>query len=651
MDTGKRKRYEGFDIRLYSVAAGLMLVFLILAGRMWELQIKMGDYYEKEAREKRLSLMRINAPRGAIYGQHNGEEVLLADTRAAQDLVLVPGLINEPGATLDLLGTLLPIDRESLSAKIDKALNGKNPTPFVQLLVKRDISITDLARIEECSYRMPGVFPVHQPQRRYHYGQTASQVIGYIGEISPDELKFRGEPYKQGDLVGKSGLEYVYEEALQGTAGIVLVSRYCGDRGLPQVRVDLEDNYHVDDLLGRDLTADATVPPKIGGKLVTTLDIGLQVAAEEALGKEVGSIVVLNARNGQVLALASTPTYDPSVFVESGHGDLRLALLNDKDKDSAPMRHRAYQEAYPPGSVFKVVLAIAALQEGLITENTTHFCNGMYRGPGRSWACWRKKYGGHGTVNVVDALAYSCDVFFYKVGLDLGIDKIDEWCRKLGMGEKTGIDLRGEISGLIPNPEWKEALMRKLGKTDNWSLKWQPYETINASIGQGDVDTTPLQNAVMMATVLNGGRRVRPYLNAALQPQLTEPLYAEKVREIVIRGMQLCVEDNIAPSGTGTAARVKGITVIGKTGTAQVVQMGAYAKYRNEEDIPRALRDHAHFVAGVTDREPPLAIAVIVEHGLHGSSTAAPLAKQVVEAFYNRVPEGALHVAQATVQP
>jgi penicillin-binding protein 2 len=308
-------------------------------------------------------------------------------------------------------------------------------------------------------------------------------------------------------------------------------------------------------------------------------------------------------------------------------------LFKDKTK---PTVSRTYQFQYPPGSVFKVLLAIAALEEGAITEHTTYSCSGQFHLPGvkRPWKCWRLKYGGHGGVSVVDALAYSCDVFFYNVGRDLGAEKIKEWSSKLGLGVETGIDLPQEVVGLIPDPEWKKREAEKAGKTEPWEFKWYPGETVNMSIGQGAVTTTPLQNAVLMAAVLNGGRRVTPYLNMELGPRVTEPLVSEKTLQIVIAGLRKCVErDKPAPTGTGKLAKIEGLDVLGKTGTAQVAALHHVSGLK-EEDIPYELRDHALFISGVTDREPRIAVSIMIEHGLHGSSAAAPIAKEIFEYFY-----------------
>jgi penicillin-binding protein 2 len=280
-------------------------------------------------------------------------------------------------------------------------------------------------------------------------------------------------------------------------------------------------------------------------------------------------------------------------------------------------------------------MASAALEEGVINESTTFYCPGKFRldPNGRAWHCWKR--GGHGSVSVVDALAFSCDVFFYNVGLQLGVDRMHDYATRVGLGGKTGIDLAGEAAGLIPSREWREQKLMEVYPNEPWNRRWYPGDTLNFSIGQGDTATTPLQNAMLMAAVINGGYRVRPYLNRALDPELSERIFSDRTIDIIRRGLLKCVEKGPpAPTGTGRAARVEGFQVLGKTGSAQMVGLEHHEQYETEEDIPKELRDHAWFVAGVLDRDPAIAICILIEHGHHGSSMAAPLAKTVIEYFY-----------------
>ncbi len=626
MTRSAKKRYPGVERRIAFIGALILLALTVLGLRLWNLQVVHWADYARMAECNRLRAERLKAPRGMIFGRD--ESVVLADNRPSCDLVMVPA---ECGST-DLaeicirLGELLGIDDAALFETIWQSRR----KPYRQILVKQDVSKNDLMRVEEFSYALPGVFTVARPQRRYLYGKTAGQILGYLGSPTQDELE-QSDEYEGADLIGRGGIEQTYESDMRGTDGQLVVNVYVSDRR-PQLRTDASGNPYVGvDSYGRKLEEekDFRREPTPGQSIFTTLDIGLQQKCESLLEGDVGAIAVLEADTGAVLALASTPGYDPSIFAEYGRDRERVDALTDPFK---PMRNRCFQERYPPGSVFKVMLASAALEEGVIDEKTTFSCGGSFRLPGvsRPWNCWQRH--GHGSVNVVDALAFSCDVFFYNVGLRLGVDKIKEWSSRFSLGEMTGIDLPNEVNGLIPDSEWKKARMAQLVPDDPSEWRWYPGNTVNLSIGQGEAATTPLQNAILMAAIVNGGRRVQPYINAAVSPNVSEPFLSERTLEIVRAGMRKCVEkERPAPTGTGKAARVPGMTVLGKTGTAQVIKL---KKYPSEEDIPYKERDHAWFVAGVLDQEPKIAMCILVEHGLHGSSTAAPYAKEIIEFFY-----------------
>ena len=630
--TGTKKplRYEGVERRINWVALLLALAFSVLVIQLWRLQVVYMVRYEELAEENRVRPERLKSDRGVIYGRGNR---VLADNRASADIVLVPGECpqerhEEVAATLE---ELLGVPKAAL---LEKTARHKRE-PFTQIPVKRDVAKSDRVRVEEHSFRLPGVFCVVHPQRRYLHGTTAGQVLGYLGEIAPGELeRLEKRGYVMGDLVGRDGLERMYEDVLHGRDGYMVVTKYASGR--PQLRTDKRGVPYIAqcDSRGQILVEEEGLrkDPRPGKPLYLTLDIDLQAKCEMLLAGRMGAIAVLEAGTGAVLALASSPGYDPSVFVTRGHDQERIDLLTETKPKR--MLHRAYRENYPPGSVFKVVLAAAALEEGAITPETTFFCPGYFQinNRGRKWQCWKR--GGHGSVAVVEALAFSCDVFFYNVGLRLGADRIAEWGHKLGLGVRSGIDLPGEITGLIPDRAWKAR--RNVGKPV-WEQKWYPGETVNLSIGQGSASTTPLQNAVMIACIANGGYRVRPYLNAGLGAQRSEQLFSDATLEVVRKGLRLCVDKGPpAPTGTGHNAHIPGFHVLGKTGSAQILALKHHEKYEKEEDIPEALRDHAWFVAGVLDREPKIALCVLVEHGHHGSSVAAPLAKEIIEFFYRQ---------------
>jgi penicillin-binding protein 2 len=616
----QKKRFKGFDARVLQIQVGVVAALFILIARLWQLQIVDGEKYEKAADENRLHPVRLGAPRGMIFGRDN---VVLADNRGAWDLVYVPGG-NDSEELVRRLESIVTIDGKVVLEEVER--NKKQP--YKQITLKQDLSKSELTRIEEYSHMLPGVITIVRPKRRYAQGKTAGQIIGYIGEIGPKELKERQANYMMGDIIGKDGIESVYENELRGKDGRMLVKVYAEDRR-PQLRTDLQGKADiVVDSYGRKLETEFRIEPVNGGELDLTIDVPLQAHAEKLLESLTGAIVVLNADTGEVLAMASSPNYDPSVFATRGRGRERQELLTDKEK---PMRSRAYREIYPPGSVFKIMLATAALEEGVIDENTSFYCPGVFRlAPGvRPWRCHAS--GGHGTLSVVDALAYSCDVFFYNVGLKLGVDKINLWCDQnhMCLGQLTGIDLPQEQAGLIPSPEWK----KRQHPTDPSEQKWYPGETVNLSIGQGSAAVTPLQTAVMTACVINDGRRVRPYVNQAQGPRISEPFISQKTLDIVRAGMFKCVDDTIPPSGTGRLAKIEGLETLGKTGTAQVAAMSNYS-HLDENLIPYKLRSHAWFVCGVMNKSPRVVISVLAEHALHGSSGAAPIAKEMLLFMY-----------------
>lgn len=627
VSSNEPRRYEGVENRVQLVGLLLSIAFALLCAGFWQLQVLSLGKFSELAEENRVRTQRIGSDRGLIFGRN---DVVLADNRASADIIFVPGECpkEQHEDVAALLERLLGVSASLVTTKIEAVRR----EPFKQIIIKRDVTKTERIRVEEHSYALPGVTTVAHPQRRYLYGKTGGQLLGYLSEINQEQLD-TWENYAMGDLVGQAGLEKAYEEQLHGKDGYMLVTKYAS--GMPQLRTDRYGVPYIAELdsLGQILSEEgrrrAPVP---GSPLRLTLDIGLQAKCEETLGSEVGAIVVLEADTGGVLAMASTPVYDPSVFVTRSRKDERLALLNATEPKA--MKSRAYFEHYPPGSVFKVLLAAAALQEGVINEQTSYFCPGKFQigGQGRPWHCWKRS--GHGRVSVVEALAFSCDCFFYNVGLNLGVDKISEWSNRLGLGVRTGIDLPSELTGLVPNRAWKE---EKFKDKDVWDRKWYPGDTVNLSIGQGDCVATPLQCAVLMASIVNGGYRPRPYLNAELGPAMSERYLSEATVEIVRKGMRLCVEKGPpAPTGTGHAAYIKGMDIMGKTGSAQVMSLKHHDQFATEEDIPYRWRDHAWFVAGVSDREPRIAVCILVEHGHHGSSSAAPLAKGIIEYFYGQ---------------
>lgn len=626
------ERYEGVEIRVQFFGVLLMAALAVLCARLWSLQVLNLSEFTALAEHNRVSQTRLASDRGLIFARDNA---VLADNRASADVVFVPGDCPEDrlDAVCGRLAEITSTPAEWVRAEVAKFKR----SPFTQIIIKRDLTKADRIRVEEHQYELPGVTIIVHPQRRYLHGETAGQLLGYLGEINQNELDaWKDENYWLGDLVGKDGIERQYERLLHGKDGYMVVTKYAS--GQPQLITDALGQPRIAerDTRGHLLEQEAPpVMPRSGRPLHLTLDLELQKRCENLLAGVVGAIVVMDADTGAVLAMASTPNYDPGVFVTRGHDTERADLL--KGGNPNRMIHRAYRGIYPPGSVFKVLLASAALEEGTIKPGSTFFCPGQYELPGgsRAWHCW--KHSGHGTADVVDALAFSCDVFFYNVGVKLGVDKISKWCHAVGLGEKTGIDLPGEMPGLIPDAEWKAKLNADKDRSEQ---RWYDGDTVNLSIGQGSATATPLQCAALTACIVNGGYRVRPYLCEEFGPKKSERLFSESTIKTVVGGMRKCVQQGPKPpTGTGYRAHIDGFDIIGKTGSAQVASQSFQEKYKgDEESIPYEMREHAWFVAGVLDREPKIALCVLVEHGLHGAQAAAPYARDVIDFFYTRNP-------------
>jgi len=457
------KRYEGVEHRVQLLALGMAIVFLAPLFKLWQLQVVNQSEYLGRAEDQRIWPTTLESDRGAIYGK---DEVILADNRASVNIVFVPGECPDTRIeeTCIRLARILGLEANGILEKV----KGNAGNPFEHVSIKNDVTKAELFHIEENSFDLPGVMTLVRPQRRYLYRNTGGQLLGYLGEISRSQLEdgWRERGYRQGDVIGLGGLEYQYEHQLQGQDGFLQVTKYA--RGRPQLRTD---RGGMPVLAKRDSAGNASTiegtgaEPQAGDPLYLTLDIDLQEKCEALLAGQVGAIVVLEADTGAVLAMASVPSYDPSVFVSHDPTGERLRLLNPKEaSDPKPMLHRAYREQYPPGSVFKILMAAAALEEGVVTPSTSFSCGGRFRVPNSSRIahCWKRS--GHGRVAMKEALAYSCDVYFYNVGLGLGIDRMQEWSHRMGLGVETGIDLPREVGGLIPGAGMeKGAVPRQAG--------------------------------------------------------------------------------------------------------------------------------------------------------------------------------------------
>ncbi|MBN2644069.1 MAG: penicillin-binding protein 2 [Desulfuromonadaceae bacterium] len=600
-DIGRRRRFEWL-----LVAAALF--FLLLALRLWYLQVISGERYDLQSQKNRTRYLPIAAPRGIIYDR-NGE--ILVGNRPSFTLSVLRQDVVDRDRLLSDLAQDLDLDREFL----EQAWENQRYYPrYRPIPLKRDISREQVERLAENGLHRPGMLIEVQPTRAYPHGELAAHLFGYIGAISEEELRQpANHGYRAGDYIGKNGVEKNLEQYLRGQDGERLVE------------VDVQ---------GEKLRQRVQQPPLPGKRAYLTLDLALQQQTERAFGDQSGAAVALDVHSGAILAMVSRPAFSPALFTDGISSRDWQTLLNDPDH---PLQARAISGQYPPGSTFKMVTALAALHDHVTRTGEVIDCEGRIALGNRDFRCWKKT--GHGPTNLKKALRESCDVWFYEIALRVGIDRIAGMARQLGLGRHYDLPLDNERDGLIPDKEWKRR---------RHNTPWYPGETAIAGIGQGYVLATPLQLAVMTATVANGGTLYRPQLierieeisgNVLLQrqPAILHTATFDKEDLLALRqGLEAVVDD---PRGTGKACRLPGIRVAGKTGTAQVVRMkddpAEGEDPTEKEEIAYRLRDHALFVAYAPADKPEIAVAVIVEHGQHGSSAAAPIARAMFEQYFD----------------
>jgi penicillin-binding protein 2 len=576
------------------------IVFLFLGSRLFFLQILEGERFTYLAENNRIRLKKNPGTRGMIFDR-KGQ--LLVDSRPSFDLLFVPEDSPEPESTLRYLARVLGRDEaELLNARSET----KGRPAFGEIVLGKDVDWRAVVAVETRQLELPGVSLRIRPRRNYLNNGTAAHLLGYIGEVGSRQLNsLKEKGYEMGDEVGQFGLEKSWEEHLRGQSG--------GQ----QVEVDV---------LGRRVRTIGEIEDVPGRNIYLTLDRDLQETAYEALEGKQGAIVTLDVRSGALLTLVSSPAFDPNVFARGISAEEWHAVLKDKMQ---PLNNRAIQGQYPPASTFKIIVALAALEEGLIQPETPIFDPGYHVVGKRTFRDWKKE--GHGWVDFNKAMAESCDVYFYQLGQRIGIDRIAKYARLFGLGEKTGIALNDEKSGLIPDSEWKK---KRFGQP------WFPGETPSVAIGQGYVTVTPLQMTNLTAAVANGGTLYRPWFVRKVESvdgTLIREYGPEKIRSVALKENTLELIRNAlrdvvnSEAGTGGRAKSNLIEIAGKTGTAQVAEMrGGFVK---SEQLPYEIRDHAWFVAYAPAENPEIAVAVLVEHGGRGGSVAAPLAKMVIEKY------------------
>ena len=589
----QRDELELLNSRIMVVLGAILVAFAILAFGFWRHQIAQSPYYRQLAERNRIRDLPLEAPRGNIYDR---ELRVIADNRPSWNLILTrEDSPRSPEETIAILAEGMDVTEGEMLDRLDRR---RSSPEYQSILLYEDLSLADIAFVEARGFELPEISLSFQPRRRYEGAELAAHVLGYVGEVTQDELSgYEFGDRKAGDIVGRFGLERQYDALLQGTDGTRLV---------------LVNNF------GREMEVLGELKPVPGKDLVTTLDLDLQRAAEMALGDRTGIAVAILPATGEVLALASRPAFDPTLFARGILPEEWDALVSDP-RD--PFQNRAIQNRFSPGSVFKIFMTAAALEEHVVTSDVAILCQGGKVFYGNRFDCWSA---GHGHVSLLDALVHSCNVFFYTLGDQLGIDRISSYATMMGLGQRTGIDLPGEDAGIMPSAEWK---IRTTGE------RWYPGETISVSIGQGPVSVTPLQLTYAVGGLAVGGVLNQPHLvapeflrQAGLEvPALLSETYTVAADTVAL--VQRALWGVVNDAGTGTRARVDGFDVAGKTGTAQVVRKDAYSA---------EFEDHAWFIGFAPYDAPEIAVGVFVESGGHGGSAAAPVAQAILQTYFDK---------------
>ncbi len=589
--------------RRINIAMGVILFFIVtLVIRLWFLQILHGPQYLKLSENNRIRLEWISAPRGNILDRNDQP---LISNRPYFNVSWTKEDATNPDEIIKKMAKILKVDINEILTRIREAADYPRHVP---ILLKEDIDWPTIVYIENHQYDLPGIHIEALPSRKYQFNNLASHIVGYLGNINKQELsKFDDGIYQPNDQIGKLGLEKMYENILRG------------EKGRRYIEVDVR---------GFEQREIMELEPLPGEDLKLTLDINLQKIAEQGLGVKAGAVIVMNVNNGQLLAIASSPPLQLQEFIGGISVKNWKTMLNNP---LHPFINKTIQGQYPPGSTYKIVTALAGLTEKVITPATTFNCSGAIKLYGRPYHCWKRA--GHGKVNLKKALRESCDVYFYQVGLKVGVDKLAKYATSLGLGHKTGIKLAHEKSGLTPTKEWKKHRHKQ---------SWQEGETMSVAIGQGFNLVTPLQICEMTATLANGGTRYRPQLIAEI---IDESGKVKKTFKPIIDGHALGSAKSLAyiragliaavneEHGTGRIAKLDKVLIGGKTGTAQVVRLAQY-RHIPSDKIPYKYRDHAWFTCFAPADKPEIAITVLIEHGQHGGSGAAPVAKAILEQYF-----------------
>jgi penicillin-binding protein 2 len=581
---GRRDAWSKRVLALTVVAAS---AFVVLLGQLWYLQVLEGSRFRDMSEKNRIRIRPVAAPRGILFDR-NG--LALVDNRPAFTLSLIPREMEDRNTVLARLAVMLKIPLIELQESLARV-----PADSLRpVRIRRDLSLEDVAKVEESKLDLPGVVVEVEPTRVYPTSTFAAHLLGYVREVSDEQLK--AGRYRRGDMIGQTGLERLLDEHLRGRDG--------GER----IEVDA---------LGRPVQLMQREEPRPGAQVITTVDRRIQEAAERAMSGRPGAVVVMDPRTGDVLALTSGPAYGLDTFAGNLDREAWTRLIKDP---AHPLLNRALQAQYPPGSVFKMIVVAAGLQEGTLNPMDRVYCNGTFDYGGRTWKDW--KTGGHGHLDLRGAVMQSCDIFFYQYSLKVGPEAISRYAKAFGLGAATGIDLPGEKFGLVPSPAGR----RERGRV------WHSGETLNIAIGQGALLVTPLQVARMTSAIANGGILWKPRLIQRVERPDGTLAYAESSKmsdhvdlsPVIWAFLRSAMAGVVNEGGTGTAARLNGLEIAGKTGTAQTI-----ANSKSEKG-----QDHAWFASFAPAKDPQVVVVVMVEGGGHGGSVAAPIARQIYQAIF-----------------
>jgi len=585
----------------------VLAVFIALGIRFYVLQVARHEDYQARAENNRIRDIPIPAPRGAILDRY---ENVLVDNSSAFNVVVIPEDISSKDETINALVENVNVDRGELLAALNDPLRPKSQP----ILVKQNASSADRQWIAAHELEHPEISVEQQPQRIYKYGKLAAHLLGYIGQVNPKQLElpaFRDAGYKSGDIIGQGGIEAVYDRVLRGKDGMRRV--IVDSRGIPKAELE-----RIDPIKGQDL--------------IITLDLDIQKIAEQQFysKNETGACVALNPQNGEILAMVSVPSFDPNVFarnvVSTENRKEVAAIVNDA---SHPMYNKAIQGTYPTGSTWKIMMATAALEEGVITlKNSRIVCGGGIQVGNRFVHCGKN----HGALDIHLAIVHSCDGYFYRLGLKMGVDMIHDWVSRFGMGQRTGVDLPGELKGTIPSREWKKRVNPR-------DPVWKDFDTVLASIGQGSVAVPPIQLLRAESGIVMGGEFHIPHLFKEAKPtQMKEVEYYDdkpielKLTQLTINTIDYGMWGVVNEGGTaGGVGFPREINAGGKTGTAQVI---AKEKARGKEH-----KDHSWFISFApmhTDQKPEIGVVCITENGGWGASASAPKVKMIEAAYFSK---------------